>query len=262
MASTPSSQSRPTVSTIITKTSELPMAYTDMDDLINILAEKNRTTQFRSNNNRAAFWRLVFDSDWNTGRHYMKPAPLADRDLMQTQVQVGVLRIDCPNTAAKMSKKRKRDDGGAESHPSAEQSSEAAAFVNVVVKEDELFFSWTDQQGQAISKSLVRFDEGLSSVDALSMAVERWDTHETARVRSWNKNMVVFWARERLMNRLETRAMVFGKTVVSRTKITMDVDVLVPLVSASELFKTLAQTYAATSELLIPIEKRGDGLIW
>ncbi|KAH7358518.1 hypothetical protein B0T11DRAFT_340796 [Plectosphaerella cucumerina] len=202
-----------------------------MDDLIDILAEKNGTLQFKSDSVRTAFWGLVFDDGWNTSRHYMKPAPLVDRDPIQTQAKIGVLRIDCPESAAKTSKKRKRDDKSAESRPSAERREGAAAFVNVFVKEDELCFKWTDQRGRTISKSLVRFDESLSLVDALSIAVNRWDKHETTRVRSWNRNMAIFWARERLMERLERRALLNGETAVRLTKITLDVDGLVPLVS-------------------------------
>jgi hypothetical protein len=168
------------------------------DHFLVLLSKHNRTAIEATDEYRKIFWNKVFDR-WNTNRPIIKPR-LAKRTDGGTTIPVGKLKADCPVPA--QGTKRMRD--GTYVLPAARQRGAQVLYkLNVNTDAPGLTFKHTDSGNSIVPANLVDLREGYTPSLIQSMLVQHWDEHEWERVSVFNERLVVFWARQQLVAKLE-----------------------------------------------------------
>jgi hypothetical protein len=168
------------------------------DDLLLRITDHNRAPTEATDASRRVLWNKVFQQ-WDTNAPIIKPV-LPKRTAADTSLPVGTLKEDCPPPS--QGTKRKAD--GSYSVPASRQRHATAMIkMNINVEAHESNWKYTDIRGSILPAHLVVLREGYTISQVRSMVMNHWDHHEIIRVSTYNERLLVFWARHRLVARLQ-----------------------------------------------------------
>jgi hypothetical protein len=88
---------------------------------------------------------------------------------------------------------------------SAVRKAGARAFIKPNVTWDGygVLYNLVDKNGAGVPTSSVTFDDAVAPQQARVLVSAQWDKNESNRIGPWNMDLVVFWARHRLIDSIE-----------------------------------------------------------
>lgn len=221
------------------------------DDLLMQVATVNKSNQRVDDEARERLWNRVFDTSWNTNCTIRVPVNIPERRKEHTSFEVGKFSLNLPPSKA-IAKKRKADGIlGTDYVPSAYRRAGATAYTRPVVNLDNVgvIFQTTDSKGSLANPKYIRLTEGLTHAQARADVALAYDEHERARVQAFNIELLVAWARGRLVDRLRGQEQISrgniplpqnGRPTINQP-IVADVDDLVPLVTCMDKLVEMEQ---------------------
>src|SRR5262249_54960896 len=146
-----------------------------------------------------------FAGGWDTNCLNHKPLPLGPRRATETMVQIGTFAKDLPPSHAQRKEVIKNPALPSPIIP-AHRRHGAPAFVKPNANWDAgtLHWMWVDAKSRGVNPKYIQLRNGLTYHQARAEAVVHWDKKESRRIREWNSDMAVFWARNRLLRYLRS----------------------------------------------------------
>jgi len=173
------------------------------DDLIIKLGRANLTNDIPDDATRKGLWDRVF-TGWDTDDKITPPSDKPrDRVAEDSQLHIGYLNTDLP---------------GKKGNVSAVRKAGARAFIKPNVTWDGygVLYNLVDKNGAGVPTSSVVFDDAVTPQQARVLVSAQWDRNESNRIGAWNINLVVFWARHRLVDSVEAGECRDGTTASQR----------------------------------------------
>ena len=211
-------QDNSSFSTILCTTHDLTPTQTAFcDDLIVKLHETLGTSAPPTEEQRQRLWDLVF-TGWDSKSPVIHPGGLRGRRVVNFMTQVGIWKDDLPVPVPTTSKKRDRSGSaiGPSKTPIKQTKPERMAGAAAYMKPNEggndfgISFDIWDACGAKASYESVAWFDGWTPQRARVEAMSHWDRMEIERVSNYNVQLVVYWARTRLLNLIREQAHIDG----------------------------------------------------
>ncbi|ODA84328.1 hypothetical protein RJ55_02848 [Drechmeria coniospora] len=206
------------------------------DDLIILSSRANGTREVPSHESRHGLWRRVFSNHWTTDHPNKHPGPIRARRAVDAMTNIGTWRVDLPPSAS-LGKRKRNDHGRKNEHRKAG----AAAFIKPNINWDDfgVSFSVCDANSANANAKYVSLREGWTLQQARAEAMIHWDERECQRVIEHNEDLVVCWARSRLITSLRALQSE-SHPITIPDEVTVNTDELVRLVTCADRVKEMA----------------------
>jgi len=207
MAAPPSSQHRAVLNLVVKSIGDLSNTQKLMcDDLIDLLGAHNGTGDTASEATRAKLWSRVFAGGWDTNCANPHPEPLRKRRGVEAMIRVGVFSTNIPpSTPAK----RKAAREGTVAITPVHRQAGAPAYMKPNIDRGDYGINWmlVDSKSAGVNPRHVQYHNNWSAEQAKAEAVIHFDRHERTRIGEYNLDLIVHWARGRLLlHHLRTQA--------------------------------------------------------
>lgn len=206
MATEQASQHRSDLSNTISSAAQLLPEHKNLcDDLILLISTYNGTGQVANAETRTALWDKVFWA-WDTNCPNPHPGTLPDRRAQESMIHVGSFNANIPpSTNAK--KKASRSGVQPQTPPHRQACAPAYMKPNINMDTCGVSFMMVDSKSATVNPRYVTYKSGWTAQQARAEAVIHWDTNEVRRIGNYNKSLVTYWARSRLLRYLRLHPM-------------------------------------------------------
>jgi len=171
------------------------------DDFIFRLGEYNGTGERPNDATRNGLWKLVFDG-WDTDCPNNHPGSIRKRRAVESMLEVGIWTVDLPAKAGS-----KRTQSGTTTNPCRKAGEKAFFKPSINWDAFGIAFNACDAKGANASSEFITLKPGWTLQQARAEAMAHWDRHESNRVQTYNTELVVCWARSRLLTLLRAAHM-------------------------------------------------------